>query len=952
MAHTRTYLPPSLWGLHPLYSADVHLLCAHLQYGAVESDPELRESHYLYGHHPLSAAQIAGTVTAVDIRDTRVTFVVDDGTGSVQATYFTRYQDGSSTELPRELRVGDAVCLAGTFSWRQRILVIGLQTREISVQRLRILKRWGDLLGIWSRTMDLHSQVYCKPLRELMPSYAPISHSLRSLVSPMELALQRERTRAQAEQMQQPSGQGLNDAEAAAAAIGPASAGAHAATANAAMSTAASAAQPAPTATLNRASAADLYLQLSALVEDTIRMHHPHAKGDKLAAEAVRRQQQAKARDLRSRMMAGAGSGSSGGGGAVAALETDTAAAQSAAAAAAGSGVAAAALGDHDVNNDSESQDSDFDDGTDADEDLESGCDVDDDDDAMMDDVDVDDLSTQPDEDALDRAAEALPARHVKRSKLEEGNAAGDGAEGEAASGRRRPGGGRTSHRSAGGGAAAASGPVAAAIGRGKRLIRLGKGVDAIFQSPPPAMQHPSRRRNHEEQNSSAPAASDAAGGADAHDAAPSPPAAVHPLSASKITSVGVALEAGLWIVAETSNTPLKQPWLPSSLAADNGAVPSVAMADGHADGLAAGGGSGDAQVVAEAAPAQLESGMMPGDAVNGNPSDDAAVTSDAAGPSLSSSSANNTAASSTADDLPLLLTPLDVIRLLLARHAEFCAEAAAALSPPAPASTGHIRLAHMQGGCAPGSAWSSALPSSSSSSAGAAAAGNGSSISSSSSDPGPSVALSMQLLKPVTDVMGQLCKDGLLYFAGQKQAQMQEMPVPASSAAGTGYGITDGAGAGAAAHPVALVRPATTTVPSYGLITHHYLIGPAMRAVLADVQSKWQKQMEEYDKAVLAGSGSSEGKDEEMDGAGAGSSESPTAASGAAKQPPPLQATIAHADLLARIKQSTPELRQVPAAVLGKSIGLLEASGHLSIVDRYAYAPLLVEIERPEVTR
>ena len=60
-----SHLPANLWGLHPLYLADVPLFAAHLARHLCSSPQLPRDSHYLSGAHPLRSVEVSGVVTLV-----------------------------------------------------------------------------------------------------------------------------------------------------------------------------------------------------------------------------------------------------------------------------------------------------------------------------------------------------------------------------------------------------------------------------------------------------------------------------------------------------------------------------------------------------------------------------------------------------------------------------------------------------------------------------------------------------------------------------------------------------------------------------------------------------------------------------------------------------------------------------------------------------------------------
>ena len=163
-----------------MYLADVLLLCTHV--ASLTSDPALpRDSHFLYGAHPLRGVEVAGIVTHARLSsgDKALRFVLDDGTGaSVQGLLYTNGRGAS--QVLQLLRLGDAVVATGTLSWGYPVSGASDEyTRELRALRIRQLRGAGgglnELCAWWVRAAQLHAQVYCKPLCELLPSCAPFT---------------------------------------------------------------------------------------------------------------------------------------------------------------------------------------------------------------------------------------------------------------------------------------------------------------------------------------------------------------------------------------------------------------------------------------------------------------------------------------------------------------------------------------------------------------------------------------------------------------------------------------------------------------------------------------------------------------------------------------------------------------------------------------------------------
>jgi len=179
------FLPPNLWGLHPLYLADVPLFAAHLS-RHLSSSPDLpRDSHYLYGSHPLRCVEVSGVVTLLQRRGggKQLVAVLDDGTGAAcQLSLFLRDDDA-----PLPFSRGAALLARGALGWSFKCGG-GASSEMVREVRLapggvRLLRGGGGGLGElaawWTRTARLHRTLFRQPLAALMPACTPLPAALR-----------------------------------------------------------------------------------------------------------------------------------------------------------------------------------------------------------------------------------------------------------------------------------------------------------------------------------------------------------------------------------------------------------------------------------------------------------------------------------------------------------------------------------------------------------------------------------------------------------------------------------------------------------------------------------------------------------------------------------------------------------------------------------------------------
>jgi hypothetical protein len=166
-------LPVALWPQHALHASTPRLFSVH--FDSLQSSSEAPDtSHFLYGQHPLSRAEVAGTVTDARILTggERLSITIDDGTGSVQAVIYLLNQDGSPSFHARP-DIADIVCVAGKIGWGFRSGSAGSRCRELSaVSSVRLLHDVDELCAVWIETARLHAAEYLKPVSAWMEDTA------------------------------------------------------------------------------------------------------------------------------------------------------------------------------------------------------------------------------------------------------------------------------------------------------------------------------------------------------------------------------------------------------------------------------------------------------------------------------------------------------------------------------------------------------------------------------------------------------------------------------------------------------------------------------------------------------------------------------------------------------------------------------------------------------------
>ena len=178
MAHAApNFLPITLFGLHPLFWADVRLFACHVE--NLSSSPEAHDTHFLLGVHPIQKVELAGFVIGTKMihAHSRVILSIDDGTGVVQATAYLR--DDSTPAA-----VGDIVAVSGKLAFGWRNGAFNETCREVRVHSLRRLDTSGDLAAHWLETARLHAEQYSRGLRYWLPRHPAVDKWLLHAEAP------------------------------------------------------------------------------------------------------------------------------------------------------------------------------------------------------------------------------------------------------------------------------------------------------------------------------------------------------------------------------------------------------------------------------------------------------------------------------------------------------------------------------------------------------------------------------------------------------------------------------------------------------------------------------------------------------------------------------------------------------------------------------------------------
>eukprot|EP00466_Bigelowiella_natans_P020799 jgi/Bigna1/139691/aug1.51_g14399 len=115
---------------------------------------DLHPSFSILGH-PISRAEIVGTVVEISLKHNRITLSVDDGTGVVNCTRFSDEAGGISSTF-KKINLGDLVRLHGTLATYR------MQT-EIRICAIHLEKNLNTLTVHWLESLHMFRKAYSKP---------------------------------------------------------------------------------------------------------------------------------------------------------------------------------------------------------------------------------------------------------------------------------------------------------------------------------------------------------------------------------------------------------------------------------------------------------------------------------------------------------------------------------------------------------------------------------------------------------------------------------------------------------------------------------------------------------------------------------------------------------------------------------------------------------------------
>lgn len=186
------YLPISFWGLHSLFDTPIRLFCGQInppnpviyesaclnpsnrkvKYAecfAIHCDPEIPNSHFLYGLHPIRIAEVAGTVTYISQSEGSSLILLDDGTGCVQVR-LPQWQMASLYSP----RLGD-ICIVTGYLGVNFVLNSDIKVREITrVTNIRAFAQNMSLFAYWQETRTIHKSLYTQPISYFLNDLLPL----------------------------------------------------------------------------------------------------------------------------------------------------------------------------------------------------------------------------------------------------------------------------------------------------------------------------------------------------------------------------------------------------------------------------------------------------------------------------------------------------------------------------------------------------------------------------------------------------------------------------------------------------------------------------------------------------------------------------------------------------------------------------------------------------------
>jgi hypothetical protein len=185
-------LPVAYWGSHSLYWTPVCLFTGMIS--KLIRCHEVKDSHFLYGIHPLHSVEVVGTITARKISSEKAIAIIDDGVCGCAQVCIYRPKNDQGLLKQYEPSIGDQVLIRGKLvdGW---CIIKNEVVREIRVNTIRKLLD-GNELSLWLlNTTFLHNKYYTRSLKELNPlmeamwSYDPVfggnSESLTSIDTPL-----------------------------------------------------------------------------------------------------------------------------------------------------------------------------------------------------------------------------------------------------------------------------------------------------------------------------------------------------------------------------------------------------------------------------------------------------------------------------------------------------------------------------------------------------------------------------------------------------------------------------------------------------------------------------------------------------------------------------------------------------------------------------------------------
>eukprot|EP01137_Pigoraptor_chileana_P032218 Opistho-2@21255 len=140
------------WGRDPLFAVHAQLFIRDVL--GLEEATDVKDA-FFYGTHPITRVEICGIVVRVDEYNERISFVVDDGTGTLPCIVWASAAATGAAQQPSRCALGDCVTMRGrlgTFREHRQLTVHAIRIeRDPNAEALH----WLSVLSLKRSTYDV-----------------------------------------------------------------------------------------------------------------------------------------------------------------------------------------------------------------------------------------------------------------------------------------------------------------------------------------------------------------------------------------------------------------------------------------------------------------------------------------------------------------------------------------------------------------------------------------------------------------------------------------------------------------------------------------------------------------------------------------------------------------------------------------------------------------------------